>query len=195
MKRYGHLFEKIVSMDNLRKAAYWASHGKHKYQEIIEFQKDSDNLLLKLQQSLINHTFTTSQYTVFDRVEGYKLRHIYKLPFYPDRIVHWAVLLVIEPIFIKSFIPYTFSAIPLRGQDSALREVLKGIRKYKYDYAVKIDIRKYYPSINHDVLKQLLSRKFKDPELLNILYNALSYLFFLLELRWSKLTIFSGCNL
>ena len=76
---------------------------------------------------LVLHTFKTSEYVVFDKQEGNKMRIIYKLPYYPDRIVQWAILQVIEPYLIKTFISQTYSAIPGRGAHKALRTIRNDI--------------------------------------------------------------------
>ena len=78
-----------------------------------------------LQESLINGTFKTSEYIVFEREEGHKTRLIYKLPYYPDRIAQWAILRVIEPILIKNLTRDTYSAIPGRGTHLALKRLKK----------------------------------------------------------------------
>lgn len=177
MKRIGNLFERIVNIDNLRLAAQNASSKKKHYSEVVEFFKDPEPLLLKLRESLLNGTYRTSRYVEFERMEGSKVRRIYKLPFYPDRIVHWAILQIIEPVFLKSFIQTTYSAIPGRGTHKALDKVKKDIiQNPQNKYFVKLDIRKYYASINHDILKRLLARKFKDKRLLNILYEIIDSL-------------------
>lgn len=177
MKRVGNLFERIVDLDNLRLAAQNASNKKNHYSEVVEFFKDPEPLLLKLREMLFSDNYHTSEYIEFDRMEGNKVRHIYKLPFYPDRIVHWAILQIIEPVFIKSFINTTYSAIPGRGTHKALDKIRRDIfRNSQNRYFVKLDISKYYASIDHDILKRLLTRKFKDRKLLNLLYEVIDSL-------------------
>lgn len=130
-----------------------------------------EKYLTKLQQMLMNKTYKTSKYTVFTRDDGVKVREIYKLPYYPDRIVHWAILQVIEPILIKNLITNTYSAIPNRGIHYGMQRVKSDIYNDSNGckYCLKLDVRKYYPSINHEILKQKYRRLFKDKELLWLL--------------------------
>lgn len=171
MKRYGNLFEKICDIDNLRKAHQNAKKGKGWYKEVIEIEKDPDKYLKQLQEMFRNHTFHTSEYEVFYKKEGDKVRKIYKLPYFPDRVAQWAILQVIEPYLIKNLISDTYSAIPERG-------IHKGLHKLEYvmrhdvkgcQYCLKIDARHYYQNINHDLLKQKYRRLFKDADLLFLL--------------------------
>lgn len=132
---------------------------------------DPELYLKTLQEQLINKTYHTSEYTVFLRNDGVKTREIYKLPYYPDRIVHWAILQVVEPYLLKNFIANTYSAIPNRG----IHYGMKRVKNNMYNdpegtkYCLKLDVRKYYPSINHEILKQKYRRVFKDRDLLWLL--------------------------
>lgn len=103
---------------------------------------------------LVLHTFKTSEYVVFDKQEGNKIRTIYKLPYYPDRIVQWAILQVIEPYLIKTFISQIYSAIPGRGAHKALRTISNDITRDPdgCQWCYKFDIHHYYQSINHNLL-------------------------------------------
>lgn len=120
---------------------------------------------------LKTHTYHTSKYIKFKRKENGKERAIYKLPYFPDRIVHWAIIQQIEPLLLKTFIADTYSAIPGRGLHKAAYKLSKVLRtdSNNCQYCLKLDIRHFYQNINHDILKQLYRRKFKDPELLYIL--------------------------
>lgn len=117
---------------------------------------------------LVLHTFKTSEYVVFDKQEGNKIRTIYKLPYYPDRIVQWAILQVIEPYLIKTFISQTYSAIPGRGAHKALRTIRNNISRDPdgCQWCYKFDIHHYYQSIDHDLLMNDWNRLFKDKDLL-----------------------------
>lgn len=103
MKRYDHLYEKIYDLENLRKAHQHAKKGKGWYREVVEIDKDPDKYLKQIQEMLINHTYKTSEYEVFYKKDGKKVRKIYKLPYFPDRICQWAILQVIEPCIFSSF--------------------------------------------------------------------------------------------
>lgn len=171
MKRYGNLYEKICSMDNLKLAHKHARKGKGWYEEVKEVNANEEYYLKLLQDMLLNHTYKTSEYETFMKKDGQKERMIYKLPYFPDRICQWAILQVIEPYLVKNFIPNTYSAIPKRGIHAAYKDVRKAIDTdvNGTQYCLKLDAKKYYPSINHNVLKAKFRRLFKDTDLLWLL--------------------------
>ena len=98
MKRYNNLFDKVVSLDNLYLADKKARRNKSHRKDIIEFDKNKDELLLQLQKQLIEGKYVTSEYHTFIIKEP-KERIIFKLPYYPDRIVHHAIMNILEPIW------------------------------------------------------------------------------------------------
>lgn len=170
MKRYNNLYNKICDIDNLILADKKAKKGKSKKKDVIEFNKNYDLNLLKLNEILINKTYKTSKYHMFNIFEP-KQREIYKLPYYPDRIVHHAIMNILEDIFVKTFTSDTYNCIKKRGIYKAFYK-LKHILKYdkpNTQYCLKLDIKKFYPNINNEILKLLLRKKFKDNDLLKLL--------------------------
>lgn len=169
MKRINNLFDKIVSLDNLYIAEHKARKNKSNRKEVIQFDEHKDELLLQLQQLLIDNKYVTSKYDTFIIKEP-KERVIFKLPYYPDRIVHHAIMNILEPIWVSLFIKNTYSCIKGRGIHAAVKDIkhdLKDIEGTKY--CLKLDIRKFYPSINHDNLKVIIRKKLKDKRLLDLL--------------------------
>ena len=171
MKRYGNLYEKICDLDNLKLAHKNAQKGKGWYKEVKEINTNPEYYLKKLQDMLLNKTYKTSEYETFIKHDTGKDRKIYKLPYYPDRIAQWAILQVIEPILVKNFITDTYSAIPGRGIHKALHRIEKAIQTdvKGTQYCLKIDAKKYYPSINHEILKNKYRKLFKDKDLIWLL--------------------------
>ena len=169
MRRKGFLFEQICSYQNLLLATYNASKGKKQRDEVIKFEADLDNNLRQLQAELQSRTYTTSEYTVFVKYEP-KRREIYKLP-YRDRVVQWAIMQVLEPLWTPTFTADTYACIKGRGIHSLLKKIRKDLRDDPDGtrYCFKLDVRKFYPSINHDILKVVIRRKIKDPDVLWLL--------------------------
>lgn len=156
-------------MGNLRQALINARHGKEHQYGVKLFDRNPDTNLLLLHESLINKRYRTSSYTTKTVYEP-KERLVYRLPFYPDRILHHAVMLQLEDTFVSTFTADTYSCIKNRGIHKAVDNVKKALRDVPgTQYCLKIDIRKFYPSIDHEVLKMLLRRKFKDKDLLDLL--------------------------
>lgn len=167
MKRHGNLWEKITDIDNLRHAHNQARRGKAHYREVKMVDSDPDRYLTEIQKAMVEKTFTTSPYEVEDRFDGRKMRTIYKLPYYPDRIVQHALLSVVGDILTRTFIRDTFQSIQGRGTTDAMRRVKRLVRsKACPPFALKIDVYKYYPSVNNDKLKAMLRRKIKCPDTL-----------------------------
>ena len=165
MKRYGFLFDKICDMNNLRLAFKNAKKGKGWYAEVKMIEKRPGYYLAALQWMLKTGCYHTSEYGMFKKVEGKKEREIYKLPFFPDRIAQWAILQVIEPSLLDYFTDDSYSAIPGKGIHDAFKKLRHAVDKHPEEliYCLKIDCKKFYPSIDHDILKRLFRRKYKDP--------------------------------
>jgi RNA-directed DNA polymerase len=165
MKRYNNLFQNLISLENLYLAEKRARKGKQNKKEVQEYLINLDQNILELHYELRFKTYKVSKYYHFIVYEP-KQRKISKLP-YKDRIVHHALINIIGDILIKSFISQTYSCIKGRGIHRGLRELTKYLKnKENTKYCLKLDIKKYYPSISNDKLKQLFRRKFKDKDLL-----------------------------
>ena len=170
MKRYDNLFTKICSIENLRLADENARKGKKRRRSIKLFDRDREGNLQRLRDLLLSGGYQTSPYTTF-KVYDPKERTISRLPYYPDRIVHHAIVQVLEPIFTKMYTADTYACIRGRGGHLARKRIMNAMRRDPEGtrYCLKLDVRKYYPSVNHEILKGILARKFKDARLLGLL--------------------------
>jgi hypothetical protein len=168
-------FQCIIDRNNLEHALRCASRAKPHDPEVLYILNNKGYYIDKLYTMLISNQFHTSEYTVFKKNDNGKDRIIYKLPFYPDRIVHWAVLLQIGPVLLSKFISNSYSSIPGKGPLSCMMKVYNDLRKYPDEtfYCLKLDICKFYPSINHEILKNMYLRIFKDMDLLNIIFDVI----------------------
>jgi RNA-directed DNA polymerase len=169
MKRYGYLYEKIYDLENLKLAHKMARKGKLHYKDVQMVDSDVHTYLYKIQNMLQTQTYKTSMYTIFTIQDRHKKRQIAKLPYYPDRIVHWAIMLVIEPILVNNLIYDTYASIPARGTHKALHRIEHALRTHDLTHCLKLDIKKFFPSIDKTILKSLLRKKFKDNKLLSLL--------------------------
>lgn len=169
MKRFGHIYSKIYDYDNLELAYKNARRNKTFYREVKKVDANPDEYLIQLQNMLIWKTYKTSEYEIFDLKDGDKVREIYKLPFFPDRICQWAIMLQIEKIFIDVFPFFTCASIPNRGIHYASDLTNKYINGPNAKYCLKIDIKKFFPNIDHEILRFKLRQRFKDPDLLWLL--------------------------
>lgn len=161
-------------MDNLRLAEKNARKGKSKQWGVRLFDRDPEDKLVNLYHILRNREYLTSPYTIFTINEG-KERLIYRLPYYPDRIVHHAIMNVLEPIFVSCFTSDTYSCIKNRGVHKCAARLRRALRDVSGTiYCLKLDIKKFYPNIDHEVLMRLLRRKIKDPKLLGLLQEIIA---------------------
>ena len=167
----GSSLEKICDIENLKKAHLNARKNKTHYKEVKMVDNNLDYYISNLQSLLLNKNYVTSKYVVFKKItDNGKIRDIYKLPYYPDRIIHHAIIQIIEPIWKRSLIRDTYSSIKGRGIHDGINrinEALKDIENTKY--CLKLDISKYYPSINNSILKKVIRSKIKDNNLLWLL--------------------------
>lgn len=169
MKRVNNLYERICSIQNLMLADEKARKGKAFQYGVKVHDRNREGNILLLQDMLQSRTYKTSEYDIFKVYEP-KERIVYRLPYFPDRIAHHAIMNVLEPLFVSVFTANTFSCIKGRGIHGAARAVRKALRDPQGTvYCMKLDIKKFYPSIDHDILKDLLRKKIKDEGLLWLL--------------------------
>lgn len=170
MKREGNLYKEFCSEENIRLAFMNARKGKKHYREVKQIDENLNYYVSDLREMLKNKAFKTSEYEVFARKSGGKIREIYKLPYYPDRIVHHCIIQVVQGLWMNLLIRDTFSTIPGRGIHDGVRRIKQALGDIEgTKYCLKLDIKKYYPSINHDILKQIIQRKIKDKDFINLL--------------------------
>ena len=169
MKRLNNIYSKICTLENLTLADKKARKGKISQYGVQLFDKSKEANILKLQTLLQEKKYKTSEYAKFIIYEP-KEREIFKLPYFPDRITHHAVMNILEPIFISMFTADTYSCIKGKGIHGATRAIRVAlIDRATTTYCLKLDIKKFYPSVDHEVLKQLLRKKFKDQDLVWLL--------------------------
>ncbi|MFC1571197.1 reverse transcriptase domain-containing protein [Candidatus Margulisiibacteriota bacterium] len=159
MKRYGNLFDEITSFANLLKASRKAGRGKRFKSFTADFNLNLENELFRLQRELQEQTYQVGGYKRF-YIYDPKKRLISALP-YRDRVVQHALCNVIEPIFDHTFIYDTYACRKDKGSHKSVNRFTKYCRKNKY--ALKCDIKRYFASIDHDVLFEMIKRKIKDP--------------------------------
>jgi len=159
MRRYGNLYNQITSFENLYLASRKARKGKRFNDSVMKFEKNIEENLFRLQQELITKTYTPGGYREFTIYER-KPRKISAAP-YRDRVVHHALCNIIEPIFEKSFISDSYASRKTKGTHAAVDRFTEFARKNTYIF--KTDIRKYFPSIDHAILRRKIARKIKCP--------------------------------
>lgn len=168
VKKLKNVWGKIIEKDNIAYAYKKAKKGKSKYNAVRYFEAHTEECLKEVQRLLTTKEFTTAEYKI-KIIKEPKEREIFVLPFFPDRIIQHAVINILEPYFVKMFIPESYACIEGRGIHKGSLKIMEYVRKNKY--CLKMDIRKFYPSINHDILMKIIERKIGDKNLLWLLNN------------------------
>lgn len=162
MKTYNRLFHQICSFENLLNASRKAQCGKRFQDEVARFNFHRERELYRLQEELQTRNYQPGAYHEFYIYEP-KLRKISAAP-YRDRVVHHALCNVIEPIFDRTFIFDSYACRKGKGTHKAVNRFTEFSRKNRY--VLKCDIKKYFPSIDHDILKAMFRRKIRDVQTL-----------------------------
>lgn len=166
MKRENNLIEKIADPGNLRLAFWKARKAKDRKVEVIEFRKELEKNLASLRKDLLNVNVQVGNYhyfTIYDPKERLICAAAFK-----ERVLHHAIMNICHTNFEKFQIFDSYASRPGKGTYAALERAFE--HQKKFQWFLKIDIKKYFDTIDHEVLKQLLSKRFKDKTLLNILY-------------------------
>lgn len=171
MKRYGNLWPAIIDEDNLRAAHARARQGKGWQRQVRVIDDQLDRRIPALRELLASGEYRTGTYSQRILNERGKERVIHRLPYWPDRVVHHAVVQVLAPIWTASLVRHTYASIPGRGIHDAARIVRHQLRTDPDGtrYCLRMDVRKFYPSIPHAPLKSLLRLRVKDPRVLVLL--------------------------
>lgn len=173
MKRIGFIYDKIYEIDNIKLALHNASRGKTKKRSVKKILDNEEYYVNEIQKMLKDKTFKPSKYFESIIVDGLtkKQRVIHKPKFYPDQIIHWALILKIKDLLMRGMYKWSCASIPKRGAHYAkdrtqkwLREDVKGTK-----WCLKLDIKKYYPNINKELLKIKFTKIIKCCDTLNLI--------------------------
>jgi len=163
------LFNEIISLDNLVLAWQEFKRGKSSKRDVQTFQYSLENNLWQLHADLQSNEYRHGHYTSF-YVQDPKLRHIHKAGV-RDRVLHQAIFRILYPIFDKSFIYDSYSCRVDKGTHASVNRLVKFCRQISINsqrqvFGLKCDIKKFFDSINHDILYGLIAKKIKDKNVL-----------------------------
>ncbi len=165
MKRYGHIFPQLLSFEHLLTAFRRAYRGSGKNREAQIYDFDREPRLLALRRQLADGSYQPSPYRYF-RIYDPKERMISVAPF-EDRIVHHAVVGVLEPIFEPVFIHDSYATRKGKGTHKAILRSQFFLRRNRW--FLKMDMDKYFDSVDQEKLLDLIGRKIKDPDLMALI--------------------------
>lgn len=175
-KKIKNLFYKNLTFKKLLDAHYRARKNKAYKKDVILFEMNLENNIINLLNSIKNNNYKMGKYYDFKIFEP-KERTIHSLP-YRDRVVHqWYVEEFVKPYIMPKFIGTSFACLPDRGTHKAVSAVQKMMQKYskKYPdyYILKCDIRKYFNSIDTNVLFEIMKKYIDDKALLNFTHQLI----------------------
>jgi len=186
MKTYKKLYNKLCSYENLFEAYEKAKKNKNYLPYVAEFRKNLKNNLKILQFELTNKIYTPKKLKLFI-IRDPKTRKICKSSF-KDRIVHHAIVNILEPIYEKIFIYDSYASRKNKGQHKALKRFdyfkrkvsfngkkLKGVKDNNYvrGYCLKADIKKYFDNVDHKILINILRKKINDNNVILLIKKIL----------------------
>ncbi len=180
MKIYRDIYGLIISPENLFAAWQVFKSDKRNKPDVMEFERDLEQNIFRLHRELRDKTYRHGGYYGF-WIRDPKLRRIHKAAV-KDRVLHHAMFTVLNPIFEPTFIPTSFSCRIGKGTHKGVEKLAKMLRAESKNnarvcYALKCDVRKFFDSVDHEVLKGILERKIKDPDamwLLNGIVDSFS---------------------
>ena len=172
MKRVGFLWERVVDADNIERAILNASRGKCSQHRVKIILEDVPGRAREL-QGVLENGYVPSEYvtkTISDGTSG-KIREIMKPKFWPDQVIHWALMQIIQPIIMRGMYEYSCGSVPGRGTTHGQRALRRWLDKdpRRTKYCLKLDIRQFYPSVNHGILKSQFRRVIKDARVLELI--------------------------
>lgn len=173
MKRAKDIYDSISDLENIEAAIVNASIKKRHRPGVDKIFKDKEFYAQKIESILKSESYTASSYTIKEIIDNssFKRRIIHVPRFYPDQIIHWALIQRIHPLFLKGMYHYSCGAIPGRGQVYGARAVRKWLDSDRKNtkYCLKMDISKFYQNVDHNCLKEMIRRIIKDQKTLALI--------------------------
>lgn len=170
MKRKNNLFHKITDINNIIKAHFEARRGKSDFNDVKMVNKDLYYYANEIKRMLEENTWKPAIVVEKERYEGGKLRETVNIPYYPDRIIHHAIMQIVEPILATTYIKDTYQSIKGRGLHKGTKRVESWL-KYENDteFCLQVDIEKFYPSVQHKIVMKFYRKKIKCRPTLQLL--------------------------
>jgi retron-type reverse transcriptase len=165
------LWDRFIDFENIYHGYHAAARGKRYRDEVLSFKANLEDNLFSVIKDLREDAYAPLPLRQFYITDPKK--RLISAPAFRDRIVHHALCQVIEPVFEKRFVAESFACRVGRGTHAAMRHIFKcaqlAKRRWGDYYVLKGDVHKFFPSINHGVLKQTIRRAIRDKRLLHII--------------------------
>lgn len=169
MRTVCHLFETLVAPEHLDAAIAETARGKRRRPDVAQALLRRDELIARLSIALSTGDWRPSGFDLL-RVQDPKRRLIARAPI-EDRVVHAALAMLLEPIFLRSARPESFACRPGFGAHRAVLALQGAMRRHRF--VLHLDIRSYFPSVDPDLALELVARRVRDAALLAVLGQVL----------------------
>ena len=179
MKRDKHLFEKLISDENILEAidevnkTHRTQHGR-KNKIVAWVERTKSERVIRLRNMVLDGFYNTpsKKKTIWDK-SARKFREICEPPIWPDQYIHHMIIQVLKPVMMRGMDPWCCGSIPGRGQSYGVTGIKKWI---KYDrkntkYCAELDIRHFYDSILPDIVMARMNELIKDKRMIDTIYR------------------------
>ena len=175
--RLSHIFDEIISIENLLEAWMEFIRGKRNKIDVRQFQSNLMDNILTLHNDLTNYTYKHDGYQAFN-INDPKPGNIHKATV-RDRLVHHAIYRILYPLFNKTFITDSFSCRFEKGTHKSIERFLRYYRKVsknntKTCYVLKCDIKKFFDSVDQKILYNILKEKIADKDAMLLLGEVIT---------------------
>ncbi len=176
MKVYEHIFEQVVAPERLFAAWEEFRRGKHRRNDVMEFEAGLEQNIFQLHRELQSGTYKHNAYSAFTICDP-KQRRIHKASV-RDRIVHHAVFAALNPIFEPAFFAHSFSCRKGKGTHRGVIALERMLRQASRNctrpcFALKCDIHQFFASVDHLILLRILEKRIKDKQMLKLLHEII----------------------
>lgn len=176
MKTYKNLLPDALAIENIKKCIKDASAGKRTRYDVMRALKNIDEYAARIKQKLEDKDFKFTEYStaIINRSNDKKERLIAK-PRFKDQVIHHILMSTFRPIVERGLYEHVYGALPDRGPHKAKKYLEKWISKHgkKRFYVFKCDIKSFYDSVDHKILKSKLQKKIKDEDYLELLFKLI----------------------
>lgn len=174
MKSYNHLWEQYATEENLHLAVANAAKGKKSKNQVARFLKEYKNKIPEIMDYMVN--FRASEHTAKEIYDGVqRKKRIIIVPTFKEQVAHHMVMNILKPIFLKGMYEHSYASIPGRGSSTGKKFIKKWIAKDRKNvkYCMKLDVKKFFDSVDLIILKQRLAQIIHDIKFLKIIFATI----------------------
>lgn len=174
MKSYNHLYEQLISEDNIKMAIQLSSRGKRHRSEVQRYIDNPDEHIVPI-QTMVKHYRNAKHRPVeiYDGISRKKRTII--VPKYREQIVHHMLVNVLKPIMQRSMYEHSYGSLPGKGGHKGKKYIERWIRTdiENTQYCLKLDVKKYFDSVPHEIVKNQMRKLIHDEEFLRVLFEVI----------------------